>query len=166
MTTTDSQTLMRVGLATRRPIASGRLARLGLAAAGLVCVFVGAAGVYVPGLPTTIFLIAAAWCFSRSCPWLEDRLIRNRFFAPFLVYLDRSRPIPRRTKLGATATMAFFVAISVSILIWRGAGPAWLPAAIVFAACVGAVFIWRWDRRHRRAGVRAGLPRRSASRHG
>jgi hypothetical protein len=55
-----------------------------LAAAGLLCVGLGALGAVLPGLPTTIFLILASYCFTRSCPWLEERLLRTRLFAPYM----------------------------------------------------------------------------------
>lgn len=39
--------------------------------AGLASVGIGAIGVVVPGLPTTVFFIVAAACFARSSPRLE-----------------------------------------------------------------------------------------------
>ena len=38
---------------------------------GLVAVAIGSVGIIVPGLPTTVFFIMAAWCFSRSSRRLE-----------------------------------------------------------------------------------------------
>ena len=40
--------------------------RVGWVVAGLACVALGGVGVVVPGLPTTVFFIGAAACFSRS----------------------------------------------------------------------------------------------------
>ena len=72
--------------------------RIALAALGIVCVGLAFAGAVLQGLPTTIFLIAASYLFARSCPWLEERLIRVRWFRPYLPYLDGSRPMPRRAR--------------------------------------------------------------------
>ena len=54
------------------------------AGAGLGSVSLGWLGVFVPGLPTTVFLLIASYCFARSCPWLEDRLLRVSVFAPYM----------------------------------------------------------------------------------
>ena len=46
-----------------------------LTALGFVCVFLGAIGIVVPGLPTTVFMIIAAWLFSISNPRFEKWLL-------------------------------------------------------------------------------------------
>lgn len=114
-----------------------------LAVAGVACVGVGAVGVFVPGLPTTIFLIAASYLFTRSCPWLEERLIRTRLFGPFLQYVDSPGTMPRRAKITAVALMWIFVLVS-SWLLSRGS-PArlWLPMLLIAAALVGTWVIAR-----------------------
>jgi uncharacterized membrane protein YbaN (DUF454 family) len=125
-----------------RPTRS-RATRYALAAAGIACVGVGAVGVVVPGLPTTIFLIAASYLFTRSCPWLEERLIRTRFFAPFLQYLDAPRSMPRRAKISVITIMWISVAISSGILSTSSPGRPWLPLLLIAAAAVGTWVIAR-----------------------
>jgi uncharacterized membrane protein YbaN (DUF454 family) len=117
--------------------------RLMLAAAGVVCVGLAALGVVVPGLPTTVFLILATYLFARSCPWLEERLIRNRFFAPFLGYIDGSTPMPMKAKLATMCIMWAFVTLSV-FLLGRGLGAqSWVIFMPPAAAVVGTLFIVR-----------------------
>ena len=114
--------------------------RWALAAFGLFCVAAGAIGVVVPGLPTTIFLILASWAFAKSCPWLESRLIRNRFFRPFLVYLEPGVRMPPRAKAIALAMMWTAIAISSAILLTRE----WLIVPpVLLAGLVGTWFIAR-----------------------
>jgi uncharacterized membrane protein YbaN (DUF454 family) len=113
---------------------------------GVVCVGLAFAGVVLPGLPTTIFLIAASYLFARSCPWLEDRLIRVRWFRPYLPYLDGSQPMPRRARWIALAAM--WSAVSLSLAATAAANrlhPAFA-IAVVVAALVGTWVILRFRR--------------------
>jgi len=118
--------------------------RLMLAALGVLCVGLAAVGVFVPGLPTTIFLIIATYLFTRSCPWLEERLIHNRLFAPFLGYLDGSTPMPMRAKLATMCIMWAFVAFSVFMLARSLEPQSWLIFMPPVAAVVGTWFILRF----------------------
>lgn len=107
---------------------------------GFLCVGLGTAGVFLPGLPTTIFLILASYFFTRSCPWLEDRLIRTRFFGPYLRYLEGDVPMPRKAKVTAIAMMWIMIAISCTVLAWRGV-PWWVPAIVAASGVVGTIAI-------------------------
>ncbi|MBZ0173535.1 MAG: YbaN family protein [Phycisphaerales bacterium] len=119
--------------------------RLWLAGMGVLSVGVGALGVFVPGLPTTIFLILGSWCFARSCPWLEERLIRNRLFRPFLCFLEPGTPMPTRARVVSTAML--WVAVSISVLLMLGRGAAgWIPITIALSGVIGTVFVWRFAR--------------------
>jgi len=117
--------------------------RIALAALGVVCVGLAGVGVVVPGLPTTVFLIAASYLFTRSCPWLEERLIRVRWFRPYLRYLDGSHPMPRRARWIAMGMM--WLAVSVSLLLTAAADrlQAWFAVTVVGAAAVGTWVIFR-----------------------
>lgn len=123
---------------TEMRVSRSRARRWLLVACGVASVFAAALGVIVPGLPTTVFLIIASWCFTRSCPWLEERLLRNRLFAPFLPYLDRHSEMPRRARIAATAFM--WTAIVVSSVLLSSPTTAGLLAAI---GALGTGVIWR-----------------------
>lgn len=115
--------------------------RLLLAAAGVVCVGLGALGVFVPGLPTTVFLIVASYLFTRSCPWLEERLLHNRLFRPYLRYLEGEARMPLRAKVVTIAVMWAFVAVSAWLLAARFGERPWIPLLPPGAAVVGTFFI-------------------------
>jgi uncharacterized membrane protein YbaN (DUF454 family) len=122
-----------VSEASRR--SASRPVRYAMVGLGVGCVGLGAVGVVVPGLPTTIFLIIASWCFARSCPWLEDRLIRNKLFAPFLKYLEPGASMPARAKAVAIAIMWVSIGLSAAI---SGAG------AIMIGVLLGAGALGTW----------------------
>ncbi|MHC5005199.1 MAG: YbaN family protein [Planctomycetota bacterium] len=143
--------MARDGAAEQAGPAGDAMRRWILAGAGVALVGIGAVGVFVPGLPTTIFLIIASICFTKSCPWLEQRLIRTRLFAPYLRYVD-GEPIPMRGRITALIAMWLCVSLSLAILYASERLQPWLAALIVGSAGVGTVMILRWRREPRTAG--------------
>lgn len=128
--------------------------RLLLAGAGIVSVGVGAIGVVVPGLPTTVFLLLASYCFARSCPWLEERLLRRPIFARYMRVIDGGEPMPGRARVVSLAAM--WASVLASLALLRGAGqlgPA-LAGGIVAAALVGTGFLLAFRRGSRTADTR------------
>lgn len=150
------------GSGASRPI------RWTLASAGVGCVALGAIGVVVPGLPTTVFLILASWCFARSCPWLERKLIRNRLFRPFVWALDSQAPMPLRARVICTIVMWTAIALSCALILSRAsgpiAGPAILAALIVASGAAGTWCIWRIAGRARGGAARKVLAPSEADR--
>jgi uncharacterized membrane protein YbaN (DUF454 family) len=107
-------------------------------AGGLVSVALGAVGVFLPILPTVPFLLLAAFCFARSNPAWEQRLLDHpRFGAPLRQWRER-RAISRRAKLSA------LVALAVSALLGLVALP--MPWAALPAAVAIITGTWIWTR--------------------
>jgi uncharacterized membrane protein YbaN (DUF454 family) len=117
------------------------LRRWVFAGVGLVCVGLGALGAMLPGLPTTIFLILASYFFTRSCPWLERRLLRTRLFAPYMAWIDGRQPMSPRAKAIAIASVWIAVSVSLGMLYLGGRLGPWLAAFVAAAAIVGTVAI-------------------------
>jgi len=127
--------------------ARGRLHRWLLVAGGVTLVAIGGVGVFLPGLPTTVFLIGASWCFTRSCPWLEERLIRIPLFRPFLVYLDHGARMPRKVVVWTLIIMWLAIATS-TVMVMVGAEPRpVLATTIVVSGFIGSWFVIRLGRR-------------------
>lgn len=124
-------------------VSQRRMVRWSLAALGVLCVGLGGAGVLVPGLPTTVFLIIATWCFAKSCPWLEDTLVRNRFFGPFLKYVDGREAMPIKAKIVSIGMMWAFAGGSAVYLALNENVPVFVPATVVAAAGAGTWWIAR-----------------------
>ncbi len=137
-------------LDTPRPVRS-RPTRWLLAGLGVACVGAAGLGVFVPGLPTTVFLLMASWLFARSCPWLEERLLRVPLFRPFLRYLEPGATMPRRAVIATLVMMWTAIAASSTALLLGGDPRPVIATAVVAAGVVGTYFILRLARRRQPA---------------
>ena len=106
------------------------IGRLILASLGVLCIALGVIGVFVPGLPTTEFVLAASYLFARSSPRLERWLESNRWFGPSLRRFRETRGMPRRAKMLALVSM--WIGLSVSIYVLASVGVGAQIAAAVF----------------------------------
>jgi uncharacterized protein len=86
----------------------------------------GFIGIFLPGLPTTPFVLLAAGCYARSSPRFYNWLMNHRLFGPPLRQWVEYRCIPKRSKILALSlmtltfvpTIVFFVPIlAVKILL-------------------------------------------------
>jgi uncharacterized membrane protein YbaN (DUF454 family) len=85
---------------------------------GLGLTGLGGLGVVVPGLPSTVFFLAAAWCFARSSERLERWLLDLPGVGPLVRDARAGLGMPRRTKASAVAMM--WTAIAISAFVLRG----------------------------------------------
>jgi uncharacterized membrane protein YbaN (DUF454 family) len=109
-------------------------------ALGFVCVGLGSIGVIVPGLPTTVFFIAAASCFARSSPRFENWVLSLPGVGPMVRDARAGLGMPRRAKVAAITMI--WVAISLSLLaLW---GTPWAVIVVTALGLVGTAYIlWR-----------------------
>ena len=120
----------------------GKPRRRILAYAGLACIGLGTAGAVLPVLPTTPFLLLAAWFFARSNPELGERLLAKPIFKPYRRYLDGSQALPARVRYITIAFVWFVVSLSA----WAISTP-WITVVLVVAALSGSLFILLWHRK-------------------
>ena len=107
--------------------------RAGLVALGVLMLALGIIGAFLPVMPTTIFLILAAWCFGRSSPRIEAWMLNHPRFGPTLRDWRQYGAVPRKAKIVACLGMA-----SGYGLFFAGARPDPLPAVVVAAFVVAA----------------------------
>jgi uncharacterized membrane protein YbaN (DUF454 family) len=86
--------------------------------AGTVCVALGVLGMFLPLLPTTVFLLMAAYCYSRSSERFHTWLLNNRLFGDYIRNYKSGRGISMRQKV--TTTSILWVSIGVSIWLLSG----------------------------------------------
>lgn len=87
------------------------LTACGLAAAGL-----GAAGIFLPLLPATPFLLLALLCFARSSERLHRRLLNHRLCGPHLRYYLERRAVPLSVKVSSLALLWLSLGVSAAIV--------------------------------------------------
>ena len=105
-------------------------------AGGFLSLLLGAIGMLLPLLPTTPFVILAAFCFARSSPRIESWLINHRQFGP---HIRNWRHHGAINKKGKKAAMIAF-AISALLALFFLAMP-WKLIPLL-AALIGGGWIW------------------------
>ena len=99
--------------------------------AGLTSLMLGALGILLPILPTVPFVLLAAFCFGRSSPGLERRLVEHAKFGPHIEAWRKSRAISRTGKRAAYVTFAVSAVCGIVMLQW--------PTALVPVGAAGKV---------------------------
>lgn len=103
------------------------------------CLAMGIIGVIVPGLPTTVFILMAAWAAARSSPRLYRWLWNHHLFGPLLRNWAQGGKVSRRAKWSATLLMS----VSGFVLLAAGTRP-WVAGMAV--CCMVCVALWLWRR--------------------
>lgn len=107
---------------------------------GLACVGVGGLGMVVPGLPTTVFFIAAAACFTRSSPRLERWVLDLPGIGPMVRDHRDGLGMPRRAKVMACSMIVVFVGFAVVF----GIEHVLARSVVAVAGVVGIAVVTRW----------------------
>lgn len=95
---------------------SSAAARLLYSGAGIVATSLGVLGVFLPLLPTTPFILLAAFCFSRSSPKFHAALLSNRYLGPPLLQWRQKRCIDKTMRQRAMMITLAMFAISIVIV--------------------------------------------------
>jgi uncharacterized membrane protein YbaN (DUF454 family) len=94
-------------------------------------------GVITPGMPYSIFVVFAAYCFAKGSPKMHAWLYNHKLFGPFLTNWGEKRVFPTKMKFFMLAMM------SSSLLIMWFTGVK-LIGVISTAIFMGLVAIWAW----------------------
>lgn len=122
-----------------------RMQRWLFIACGTLSLGVGVVGIFVPGLPTTVFLLIAGWFYARSHPPLENWLRNHPRLGPLMRLAGDGRSMPRKTKV--TALISLWIAVSISALMVGSYDSAMaFRFALLSAALVGTFVILFWVR--------------------
>jgi len=99
-------------------------------------VAIGAVGVVLPLLPTTPFLLIAAFAFARSSARLNNWLREHRSFGPLIDNWHRGGSIDRKVK--RTAIIVFLM---TPVITWLFGAPLWMIICQIVVLSAVAVFI-------------------------
>lgn len=110
-----------------------------LRALALLSLCLGIVGIFVPGLPTTVFILMAGWAAMRSSPRMHGWLWRHPLFGPMLQNWQAGGFVSRKAKRSAAAMMMVCAAV-----LWLTPTPMWV--RIVACCCMAAVLLWLWHR--------------------
>jgi uncharacterized membrane protein YbaN (DUF454 family) len=125
------------GLAPVKPVTGVR--RVVYVSLGLFFVVLAVVGVVTPLLPTTPFLLLAAYFFARSSKRLHDRLLRSRVFGGLIRDWQIHRGVRPRVKVVALTLMPCVVFTSA----YFGRLPWYLVVLLISLALVGATVVIR-----------------------
>ena len=104
---------------------------------GFTCVAIGIIGIVVPGLPTTVFMIIAAWLFSISNPRFEKWLLNLPKIGPAIQNFRNGLGMPIKAKFFAVSSIFIFTTVATILLIANLP----LKVSIIFVAVIGIWYI-------------------------
>ena len=106
-------------------------------------------GLVTPGLPYSIFVVFAAYCFAKGSPAMEQWLYNHKIFGPFLTNWNSKRIFPTKMKY----FMLFMMTTSLVIMYTTGIKPIGIisTAVVMFIVAVWACrfpgSVDEWERR-------------------
>jgi len=106
-------------------------------AAGFICLAMVYVGLVVPGIPFSIFLVGAAYCFSKSSERMHNWIYNHKVFGPFLTNWTEKRIFPTKMKyvmvamMSSTVLVTWLITSNINIVIYSG-------------LAMTAVALWAW----------------------
>jgi uncharacterized membrane protein YbaN (DUF454 family) len=101
------------------PIVKNKALRWVLIACGTIFVGLGLIGIVLPILPTTPFLLLAAWCYARSSERYYKWLISNKRFGKYIKDYREGKGIPLKAKITAITLLWFTISLSIIFIVFN-----------------------------------------------
>ena len=106
---------------------------------GLCSLGLGIVGAFLPILPTTPFILLAAYCFSRSSPRWHRWICASPWFGPMLRDWETQRGV--RLSVKFLATILVLIALGSSIYFRGSTSPVTLTLGLL--ASIGMLVVWK-----------------------
>lgn len=105
---------------------------------GWLAVVLATFGVVLPLLPTTPFLLLAAWCFARSSPRFHAWLLHRSVFGRYLRHWQRHRAMPP----GSKGRAILFILVTFAFSLWM-VKILWVRLLLLVILCLLLTFMIR-----------------------
>lgn len=112
--------------------------RILLLSLGWLAIVLGTLGIVLPLLPTTPFVLLAAWCFARSSPRFHHWLLWKSPFGRYIRHWQQHRAMPPGAK--TRAMLLIVITFSVSIYL---VNLLWVRILLGVMLCMLLLFMWR-----------------------
>lgn len=104
---------------------------------------IGIVGIFVPGLPTTVFVLLSAYAAARGSERLHRWLLAHPRFGPMIRDWQAHGAVSRRTKWVATLAMLGCAVVLLLVMIGFPAHRWWMTALPILCMAVVAAWLWR-----------------------
>ena len=108
---------------------------------GSLSVGMGVIGIFVPGWPTTIFLIIASYFYIRSSEKLYNWLMNNKILGIYLKNYYSGKGMPLKAKIFSILMMWSFGLLS--IFLWIPSNLMIVKITVFILLVIGTIFILR-----------------------
>jgi uncharacterized membrane protein YbaN (DUF454 family) len=88
-----------------------------LISAGLIFTGLGIIGIFIPLLPTTVFLLMAAYCFAESSEKFYSWLLNNKWFGSYIKNYRDKKGVTLRTKIFTISILWITILYSAFLLV-------------------------------------------------
>ncbi len=85
--------------------------------AGSISLGLGILGIFVPGLPTTSFLLLTAYLWARSSDKLYNKLLNNKYLGPYILEFRKNKGMTLKQKIYANSMMWTMIGLSTYFFI-------------------------------------------------
>lgn len=124
---------------TPEPAPAKGVARWGWLLLAYASLGVGILAIFIPGIPTTEFILLSAWAAGRGSPRLQRWLENHRLFGVMIHNWRHGRVVARRAKLSASFMMSLCLVIMLLTVKHH-----WI--IVVAAIGMGLGAAWMWSR--------------------
>lgn len=119
---------------------------------GTVFVGLGVLGMFLPLVPTTVFLLLAAYCYSKSSERFHTWLLTNRWCGEYIRNYKERRGMTVRQKVSSISMLW----ASITLSMWLVAAKLWL-VLLLAAIAIGVTTHLLWIKTRREEDEAADL---------